>query len=281
MRVLILGGTGFIGPRAAEALRAAGHDVLTASRSAAADVWVDALDSDALASALDGGFDTVVNLLGAGLARNTADADTMSAVNGIVPATILGLLAKQDAPPHLVHAASSTERRRPHHRHESDYSESKHHGAIALRVDAPESGVPLTMLTIHNTYGPHQPAARFVAATISRLREGRPVCLEHPDRVRDFVLVDDVAASIRHAVEHRPDRIEEADIGTGIGLTLEDAARTIARGLGRPEDLVERAPRTGDEDDPNPTTVATVRGGTYGLCTTEFHDGLAITLEET
>jgi nucleoside-diphosphate-sugar epimerase len=279
MRVLVLGGTGFIGRPTVETLRAEGYDVLVASRSEHADLRIDAEDSATLTDALDRPYEVVVNLLGAGLTRGTSDHNAMHRINGTIPGTILALLAKQPMPAHLVHAASSTERRKPHHRHESDYSESKHEGAIALRAAAEDSGVPLTMLTIHNTYGPHQPIGRFVAATIGRLAAGETVRLDHPARVRDFVFLDDVVKSIGRAVSRRPDGREEADIGTGTGITLEDAAIRIARALGRPEQLVQSA-EVVDGDDPNPTTVAAIRYGTYGLCRTDFDSGLALTLAE-
>jgi nucleoside-diphosphate-sugar epimerase len=279
VRVLLLGGTGFIGQASRRALGAAGHDVVVAGRSPAADVRLDATDDDAVGRLLSDPYDCTVNLLGAGLDRSSADHETMRRINTDLPARLLDRLSILAGPTALVHAASSTERRQEHHPHESDYSRSKHGGAALLRAAAGRSGIPVTILTIHNTYGPGQPTSRFVAAMIDELRAGHPVRLVHPDRIRDFVFVDDVAASIRHAVEHPGQDLTEADIGTGVGTRLELAARTIAGALGRPADLVRATPGVGD--DPNPTTVGTVRFGTYGLCTTDFDRGLATTLEET
>lgn len=278
MKVLLLGGTGFIGHAAARRLRADGRDVIVASRSATADVILDATDDLALATFFASNqFECVVNLLGAGLNAGTADEYTMRLVNSTLPGRVLDLLNMMAPRTHLVHAASSTERLPGQHIDESEYSRSKHEGTTSLLTAADGAEVPLTVLTVHNTYGPSQPAARFVARTIDLLRDGHRLVLNYPDRERDFVYVDDVAACIAHVVGHTPPGLAEAQVGTGIGLTLRQAALAIADALGQDPALVESEPH--HLTDPNPTTVSPIRGGTFGLCTTTFHDGIARTLE--
>ncbi len=279
MRILLLGGTGFIGTAARRELISSGHEVVVAGRSTGADIPLDAADEQALGRLDVASYDSVVNLLGAGLDRSSADHGTMQRINTDLPAQLLRLLADLPHPPSLVHAASSTERRQEHHLHESDYSRSKHAGSLLLRAAAAETGNPVTILTIHNTYGPGQPTSRFVASMIAELRAGRAVRLLYPARIRDFVYLDDVVASIRHAVELRLPGLSEADIGTGVGTSLEAAALAIACALRRPSTLVQATPHA--TSDPNPATVASVHSGTYGLCTTDFDRGLAMTLEET
>jgi nucleoside-diphosphate-sugar epimerase len=117
-----------------------------------------------------------------------------------------------------------------------------------------------------------------VAFAIAELRRGRPVLLAHPDRIRDFVHVDDVAQCVRFAVEHPPIGLRESEVGTGTGTSLGDAAREIARALNRPEDLVGAT--LARPTDVNPVTVATTPHGSFGLCTTDFAEGIHRTLQE-
>ena len=131
---------------------------------------------------------------------------------------------------------------------------------------------------IHNTYGPGQPRTRFVAGSIHELAAGRPVRLNYPDRVRDFVLVDDVVAAITEIVAAPAAVPREVELGTGIGSTLRDVAVTIAGLLGQPTSLVETG--TPVAADPHPRAVAREPGGTLGMCRTTLGEGLARTVRE-
>lgn len=275
-RVLLLGGTGFLGQSVRMVLEADGADVTTVARSSTADVRIDATDPALVTPLLDHDPDVVVNLLGAGLAAGSADPETMSSVNALFPAALYTLLAEHRPQCLFVHAASSTERLPDQTADESEYSRTKHEGSQRLRASLRAGGPDVRVLTIHNTYGPGQPGARFVAATIDRLRSGEGIALAYPDRIRDFVLVSDVAASIAAAAQGWGP--VEQQVGTGIGTSLRDAALTIADELGRPASLVTTG--TAPLEDPNPVTVSPVVGGTLGLCTTGFRDGIRRTLRE-
>jgi nucleoside-diphosphate-sugar epimerase len=279
MRVLLLGGTGFIGEAVNHRLRDAGHDTVTISRSAGADVRIDVTDSAALGRHLaDNPYDVVVNLLGAGLSLGTTDLNSMTAVNADLPPALLTILDGLGETPHLIHTASSTERLPGHTLDESEYSRTKHEGTRAVRALAARSTVPVTILTVHNTYGPGQPNRRFVAHLIDQLGRGNEVSLNYPDRVRDFVYIADVAACVERAITLGPTGPAEVEVGSGEGISLMTAARIVADALGQPAALVTAAATP--PPDPNPDTVASTLHGTYGLCTTGFAEGVRRTIEE-
>ena len=279
MRILLLGGTGFIGAAVSGRLIADGHQTVTVGRGDRADAAIDVTDNAALSRHLsDHDYDTVVNLLGAGLTPGTTDAASMTAVNSALPPSLLALLNGLGEAPHLIHAASSTERLAGQTADESEYSRTKHEGTSALRVLAEVSPSPVTILTIHNTYGPGQPDRRFVAYLIDRLGHGLPVELNYPGRIRDFVFLDDVVTCVAHAVESGPSGPREVEVGTGQGTSLLDAARAVASALGQPPALVTAT--ASPSEDPNPMTVAGTLAGTYGLCTTGFVEGVRRTIEE-
>lgn len=276
-RILLLGGTGFIGTPLAARLRLRGDSVETMSRSANADWRLDATESGVLQALLHReAFDAVVNLLGVGLATAPADESSLLAVNAHLPAKALKALLESGRTSTYVHAASSTERTSDDEPDESDYSRTKHLGAVALRSLSGEANSPVILLRIHNTYGPRQPRTRFVASTIATLAHGAPVLLNYPDRVRDFVFIDDVVDSFVMAIGTPTPGLTEADVGTGIGTSLIATARLIAETLGTAPDLVRAA--DGLREDPHPFAVASPPGGTFGTCVTSLRDGIQQTI---
>lgn len=273
MRVLLLGGAGFIGRALAARLAERGDAVDVAGRGGP----VDPLDAVAVARWVDDrAVDAVVNLVGAGISRGSASLADMERANAQQPADIAAALASLDRPVHLLHAASSTERLDGQDLDESDYSRTKHAGTVAVAEVSARTGWPLTIARIHNTYGAGQPATRFVAAVVTTLRAREPLVLAHPDRVRDFVYVDDVARSLVAALDEAPGGRPE--IGTGTGTRLEAVARLVAGTLGAPEELVTRGPQS-EVPDPHLATVCPIPFGSFGLCRTSLADGIRLMTE--
>jgi nucleoside-diphosphate-sugar epimerase len=287
MRILLLGGNGFIGSALARHLRSGDHEVVTMSSTSSADVQLDLRSPDALESYLASTrFDTVVNLAGAGLTAGTADLITMERINSELPPRIYRALASSVSNNafHLIHAASSTERLPEHDTDESEYSRTKLAGTSALEAeivnsnqDSHSSNVHVSICRVHNTYGPSQPGGRFIAYLIDQLESNRPVVLQHPDRIRDFVFLGDTVGGIELLVAAGLSAPTRAELGTGVGLRLRECAAHVANALNRSTDLVI----DGDErtNDPNPLTVASERFGTLGNCRTDFAKGLEFTLK--
>ena len=273
MSVVILGASGFLGSHVTTALQASGHSVITLGRSDAVDVRMDATDLAALESVLREVQPTaVINLLGAGLSDPSADLNEMEEVNAHFPPRLAELLASVGGAP-LIHAASSTEVAAPDGSFESEYSRTKAEGTSALL--AHESDLPLTILRVHNTYGGDQPARRFVASAIDSVAASRSIELRYPDRVRDFVHVDDVAASLVAAVSAQPIGCAFYEVGTGAGASLGSVVRIIAELLGR-DDPVKASPSV---EDFHPVTVASP-GMLLRPATIDLSHGLERTISE-
>jgi nucleoside-diphosphate-sugar epimerase len=287
MRILLLGGSGFIGSALAGHLRSGDHEVVTLSSSSNADVQLDLCEPEAIESYLASApFDTVVNMAGAGLTSGTADLRTMELINSELPPRLFRALAAREssAGVHLIHAASSTERLPGHESDESEYSRTKLAGTSMLEAElmdsthnSQSSNVHVSICRVHNTYGPGQPGGRFIAYVINQLKSNRPVVLLHPDRIRDFVFLDETVGGIELLVGAGLSAPTRAELGTGVGLRLRECATHIADTLGRPSDLVI----DGDSstNDPNPVTVASERFGSLGNCRTDFAQGLEFTLK--
>jgi dTDP-L-rhamnose 4-epimerase len=101
-------------------------------------------------------------------------------------------------------------------------------------------GLPVTALRFFNVYGTRQalsnPYTGVLAIFASRLLNGRPpLIFEDGRQRRDFVHVRDVARACLAALE-RPEAAGEAvNVGSGVGRTVEDVARALARAVGRPD----------------------------------------------
>ena len=110
MRVLLTGGTGFIGVPLVQALRASGHEVLVLSRQALADHphcrFVQSLDQLPDLEPLD----AVINLAGASLAArrwNAAYKREIVASRMDITQEVLDLLARLERPPEVLLSASA------------------------------------------------------------------------------------------------------------------------------------------------------------------------------
>jgi dTDP-L-rhamnose 4-epimerase len=110
----------------------------------------------------------------------------------------------------------------------------------------------LTILRFQNVYGPGQslinPYTGIVSLFSQLARRGESIPVYEDGRItRDFVYIDDVARSLR-AVLIDPPAGEAArfDIGSGVGTTILELARSIARFHSAPEPHVTGAYRDGD-----------------------------------
>jgi nucleoside-diphosphate-sugar epimerase len=274
MSVLILGGGGFLGRHIAPAIRTSGTGVITLGRSSAVDVVCDATETDQLTSHLrDIRPTTVVNLLGAGLSDPNANLAAMETVNARFPALLAAVMTSAAPGTHLIHAASSTEAPDENGVFESDYSRSKALGTKTLLKS--RADLPLTILRVHNTYGPDQPGQRFVASTIDSLASGRNVSLRHPERARDFIHVDDVAHAFLAAVDLPASDRVIYDVGTGVGTSLKSVVHTVAEIVGVEPPLVA----SDLPDDRHPRCVAP-HGSQLVPATIDLRHGLETTITQ-
>jgi nucleoside-diphosphate-sugar epimerase len=279
-RVLVAGGTGFIGSAIVRRLRADGVDVAIATRG----TGVDLTDERAVArlprcdvivhaacrasvpeswatprSFYRDHFLVTLNLLEHARASGARLALASTYVYGTAPPVPVA----EDAPvqPHSPYTASrllSEQLCRDYHR---------------------EHGVPIDVLRIFNAYGPGQRREFAVPAVVAGALAGR-IELAGPEPRRDFVHVDDVARAFALVVGRTAPSFDVFNIGSGASRSLGEVAMMAARIAGRPVEFAytgaQRAREVPDAR-ADAAKAARVLGWRARI---DFEDGLAALLRE-
>jgi dTDP-L-rhamnose 4-epimerase len=112
-------------------------------------------------------------------------------------------------------------------------------------------GVNVKILRIQNVYGPGQALANSYTGIVSLFcgtaRKGETIPLyEDGGMLRDFVLIDDVAAALFAMLDHPGTAQITLDVGTGIATPMSELARIIARHYDAPAPSVCGRYRFGD-----------------------------------
>ena len=120
------------------------------------------------------------------------------------------------------------------------YGRSKDSLHRSIRTDLERQGVALAWARLFYPYGPGEHPDRLVSSLIRRFRAGEPVTLKTPRSIKDYIFVDDVAAALLCLLERRFNG--PVNLGTGIGVAVGDLASQVAASVGR-RDLL-RMPET-------------------------------------
>lgn len=252
MRVLVTGGSGFIGSHIAEQLRQHGDDVAvldnlstgsrdnlppdipffladTRDRSQVVQVFNEwrpevvchqAAQMSVSHSVREPSFDADVNILGL---LNVLENCVRTSVRRIVFASSGGVLYGE--------VAETADEEHPQHPI-SPYGISKLVGEQYLRFFAREHGLEAVALRYANVYGPRQNPhgeAGVVAIFCQRMLATEPTLI-HGDGgcLRDYVFVSDVAEVNLRAMNRRlPDRFTAFNVGASVGIDVNDLSRRL------------------------------------------------------
>jgi UDP-glucose 4-epimerase len=205
MRVLVTGGSGFLGSHLADAASARGHEVRLLDlqpspwRDPAHDeMLADVRDAEAVAAAVDG-CDAVFHLAAvADLAAANADHALATQVNVAGTANVLAA-AQRHGVARFVHASSIY----VHSRAGATYRDSKR-AAEALVRDARDAGLATTVLRFGSLYGPRADAGNAVRRILTQvLTEGRIDFWGDGTEVREYIHVLDAAELALDALDPR------------------------------------------------------------------------------
>jgi dTDP-L-rhamnose 4-epimerase len=119
----------------------------------------------------------------------------------------------------------------------SVYALSKYDQERMCLVVGEAYDIPTVALRFFNVYGPHQalsnPYTGVLAIFAARLLNDRPpLIFEDGKQRRDFVYVDDIAEACRLALVNDAAVGHAFNIGSGVSVTIKEAARLLADALG-------------------------------------------------
>lgn len=212
-RVLLTGGSGFIGSRLLTHLHAANIDVLSIGRGELRE-WASAGIDHRIVPRLDAAhiretvrdtpIDAVIHLAAAGVNPGERDSDELHRINEHLPAELVALAQAWGARAFLMSGTNSEYARFDGDRISENaplettklYGATKAAGALLAISTAFRLGLPAVNLRLFNVFGPGEAPHRLLPALCESLLANSSVSLSEGLQVRDFVHVDDACRAI-------------------------------------------------------------------------------------
>lgn len=111
----------------------------------------------------------------------------------------------------------------------SYYGATKLGGEFIALSYGKKNSIPVAVLRFSVMYGGYDPIARALPNFINRALEGEKIEIRGGAVLRDYIHIDDVAASIEDALMASFSTAEILNIGTGQGASIQFAADTIVK----------------------------------------------------
>lgn len=115
----------------------------------------------------------------------------------------------------------------------STYARAKCELHRRLGEGALPQGATLAWARVFYPYGEGEHPARLASSLVAKLRRGESVTLKTPNSTKDYIHADDLADALLSVVERQFGGV--INLGTGEGVTVESIARELGLLVGRPE----------------------------------------------
>lgn len=257
MKILITGGSGFIGTHLAQNFIQAGHDVTILSRSKprvpVAHIPVPAYTATHISRSLQTlQFDVVVHLIAAGSVPSDRNILTLTQVNAILPGVFVEVAVKCGARGVIMAGsyAEYADKKKTEPLRETDtledsevYGASKAAGSEFALEQGKFYDIPVVVTRLFNVYGlndtlPH----RLFPSLFSKLLHNEPVKLSLGRQVRDFVYIKDVCSAylaMVTALDTGTISSGAYNIATGVPYSVAEFAYNTASALKADPSLIQ------------------------------------------
>jgi nucleoside-diphosphate-sugar epimerase len=252
-RVIITGGSGFVGANLARRLVHDGHEVhlfvrkgytpwrIDALRAEARFTEVDLSDADGLIRVVaDIRPDWVFHLAAYGAYPDQTDLRRMVDTNIVGTMNLVAACLKTGFQAFIntgssseygfkTHAPSETEWLEPN----SHYAVTKASATVFCSYTAQRYGVQLPTLRLYSVYGPYEEPTRLIPTIIVKGLRGELPPLTNPDIARDYVYVEDVIdAFLLAATQAIREPGAVYNVGTGIQTSLREVVDVARSAMG-------------------------------------------------
>lgn len=154
------------------------------------------------------------------------------------------------------------------------YAQEKLHAERLCESYHNRHEIDVSVLRIFNVYGPGQNQEFFVSYLLNQSLAGRRLKINHPDSVRDFIHVADVASAIIALLRIPISGHKVFNVGTGRGHTIAESIRILQDLMGK---KIEYDTPGVTASDPIPFSVADIaktRDALHWSPTIAFRQGL-------
>jgi len=252
-RVLVTGGTGFVGANLVRRLLRDGHDVhllvqpayttwrLADLRRDVHLVRADLGDAAAVESAMRRVRpEWVFHLAAYGAYSWQLDLDRMLRTNVVGTVNLVRAALRRGVDAFVNTGSSSEYGFKDHRPSEREWLEPNSHYAVTKAAatqyccyTAQSEDVHLVTLRLYSVYGPWEEPGRLMPAVVIHAADGRLPPLVAPDTARDYVYADDVCdAYVRAATRTRQPRGAVYNVGSGRQTTLRQVVAAARSALG-------------------------------------------------
>ena len=249
MKILITGGTGFIGKPVIHQLINAGHSLMALSRSAAATIdnniqWVNSsleLNEAAISAITGFGPEVVIHLAWENIPDFSFETSYQNLQHQIQFFKNIGNIFSVRK---IIVAGSCFEYNQQFGEClESDLCISTNYFTWAkntvrdfLQFTCAQKGISFIWARIFYVYGPEQRSSSLIPSIIRNLQEGKIPDIRKPTNANDFIYVDDVAAGLKKMAENDiPSGI--FNLGSGSETAVIDILRVTERLISKDETI--------------------------------------------
>lgn len=238
-RILVTGGSGYLGSRLAQVLEDEGALVSCLSRTKAGGesaYSADITDAMAVKNVMEEVKPEIVYHLAANISRSRDFDifDEMMRVNAYGTLNVLSAL-KESGDAHFIFTSSSevygntaspfSENQLP--KPVSPYSLSKYTAEQIVQTYATLQGIPFTILRLFNFFGKNMPEDFFIPQMVNSLLRGEDFLMTGGAQMRDFLYIDDVSEAMVLAAVVPEARNELFNVCSGTGTRLADLAAHV------------------------------------------------------
>jgi nucleoside-diphosphate-sugar epimerase len=225
-KILIIGGTGYLGRLLVSALKLQNFKVFTAGTSNLSDFQIDILNIESLNNLFKNNkFDIIFNLSGYGLNSEQKSISRFE-VNSKGPRILAESAIYYLPDVHLIHTSTILDSS-VNNLFESDYAKSKSMGSKCIENFMHRFPSNFSILRLNNVYGATQPKSRLFRGIVSSIIEKKEIFVQFPNRTRDFCLDLDVVNAIVEILLQNKNLGTSTEVGTGSPISVQSFATEI------------------------------------------------------